>query len=165
MIINSNKAFKSLFCGLFLTLSLLFACAGMGNGILRPPGLKVTGVNVESLGLNKQDIRLKINIFNPNPVPIPVRGITYKLEINSVEFASGFNKTSIDIPASGDSDVDLVISGNLLSFLLKNRMISKNSIPYSLTGNIALLSSSIRFPYAHRGMIDLPASLNTFMKK
>lgn len=148
---------------LIMLLPLLFACAGMGNGLLTSPDLSITGVSVEHLSLDKQDIRLNLRISNPNPVPIPVRGLTYELDINSVKFASGFNKTNIDIPASGDSDVALVISGNLINFFLQNRMISKNSVPYSLTGDIALLSSSIRFPYSHQGIIELPASLRSLI--
>lgn len=155
----------SVFFYIMLPASIVFflSCAGMGNSFIKSPEISVSRVEIKDLRLDQQDIVVKLNVFNPNPVPIPIRGLTYKFDINEVEFANGFNETRIDVPASGDGDIDLVISGDIISFLLENRMINKDRVDYSLSGDIAVLSSSIRFPYSKTGVINVPDYVDGFL--
>ncbi len=146
---------------IFLQVLLVVSCAGLGNRLVKSPEISVAKISIGDLRLDRQDIKVKLNVFNPNPVPIPVRGITYKFNINNIEFAKGFNETRIDLPASGEGDIDLVISGDLVSFLLENKMIRTDELKYSLTGNIAVLSSSLRFPFSRTGEINIPDYFNT----
>lgn len=139
------------------------SCAGLGNDLVKSPRINVSSIKINEIRLDKQDIMISLNIFNPNPVPIPVRGLTYQLDINDVLFASGFNNTRMDIPASGEENVDLSISGDLISFLLKNQLAGKGSLNYSLTGDVALISSSIKFPYSRSGQIKIPDYINNII--
>lgn len=146
-----------------LTVLLFISCAGLGNDLIKSPSVKVTNVSIRDIRLDKQDIVVKMNIFNPNPVPIPVRGFTYRLDINDIEFANGFNEERMDLPAADDGELDLVISGDIISFLLKNRLVNRDSLDYSLSGDIAVLSSSLKFPYSKSGKIEVPSYINNII--
>lgn len=141
---------------LFLLISIfLISCAGIGDSFLQTPKFKVTNVRITNLSLNNQSIVFTLGIENPNPIPIPIRGLSYKLDLNSVEFASGFSENSVNIPASGAGKMNLNVSGNLISFIQKIGTISDGRIDYHLSGDIVLVSSTIRFPYSKIGRLSL----------
>lgn len=146
---------KQKFGVIILICFLLFSCAGLENALLQTPKLSVTDVRTNKVTLGEQNIGLRLNIYNPNPIPIPIRGLSYKLDLNDVEFASGFSENSISIPAAGSGEMDLNIGGNLLSFIQRFGGISKGSIDYRISGDIALVSSSLRFPYSQVGELSL----------
>lgn len=167
MINSKAKANENTYLTIVLLIltSITVSCAGMTEGLVQSPRLSVTDVQIAGIQLDRQYIRLKLDITNPNPVLIPVRGFTYKLDINDIEFSSGFNETYMDIPASGKESVDFIISGDLLSFLMNNRIRGSESVRYSLSGDIAILHSSLRFPYHESGIIDISRYLGTFGAK
>lgn len=134
---------------------LLFSCAGLENALLQAPKLSVKDVRINKVTLGEQNIGFRLNIYNPNSIPIPIKGLSYKLDLNNVEFASGFSENSISIPAAGSGEMDLSIGGNLISFIQKFGGIAKSSIDYQISGDIALVSSSLRFPYSHVGELSL----------
>ena len=144
---------------LFIFPLFLSSCAGIGEGLLQSPKLKVTNVKVTNLSFNNQSIIFTLDVDNPNPIPIPIKGLSYKLDLNGVEFASGFSENSISIPASGNGQMDLNIGGNLISFIQKVGGVSSSGIDYNISGDISLLSSSIRFPYSHGGKLSLGSLL------
>lgn len=160
------KKTRSIILSVLITLPtalFMVSCAGLGNSLVKSPEISIASVGIGDVRLERQDIKVKLNVYNPNPVPIPIRGLTYKFDINNIEFARGFNESRIDLPASGEGDIDLVIRGDLLSFLLENKMIRKDKLNYSLTGDIAVLSSSLRFPYSRTGELSIPNYFDRFI--
>ena len=133
----------------------LISCAGIGENLLQSPKLRVTNVSITNLTLNNQSIVFTLGINNPNPIPIPIRGLRYKLDLNNVEFASGFSENTINIPASGEGEMRLNISGDLISFIQKIEVITEGWIDYQLSGDIALVKSTLRFPYYKTGKLTL----------
>lgn len=151
-----NKMMNNRFIlSLFIISLVISSCAGIGQSLIQAPDLKITNVKIKNLSLTNQSIIFTLGIDNPNPFYIPLKGLTYKLDLNGAEFASGFNESEISIPASGSGIMDLSIDGNLLSFIQKFGSISKDGISYNLSGDIALMSSSLRFPYSQGGKLSL----------
>jgi len=146
---------KRLILSLFIISLVISSCAGIGQSLLQAPDIKVTNVRVTHLSLTNQNIVFTLGIDNPNPIPIPLKGLTYKLDLNGVEFASGFNESDISIPAGGNSVMDLNINGDLLSFIQKFGGIKQGGLDYNLSGDIALLNRSLRFPYSQGGKLNL----------
>lgn len=144
---------KRLLC---ISIFLLFlSCAGLGEGIIQAPQLRITDAALSNISIFRQDIDLKMNIKNPNPFSLPIRGFSYRLELNGVEFTNGFNETALNIPSAGESKTTLKITGDLLSFIRKFNLGDAKQLNYSLSGDIAILSSSLRFPYRQTGELGL----------
>ncbi len=138
-----------------LIILFLLSCAGLGEGLIQAPELKITDTALSGISIFKQDINLKMNIKNPNPFSLPIRGFSYKLDLNGVEFTSGFNETALNIPSVGETETTLRITGDLLSFIRKFNLGDAKQLNYSLSGDIAILSSSLRFPYRQTGELGL----------
>lgn len=144
---------KKLLC--FSIMLFFLSCAGLGEGIIQAPELRITDAALSSISIFHQDIDLKMSIKNPNPFSLPIRGFTYKLDLNGVEFTSGFNETALNIPSISESETNLKITGDLLSFIRKFNLGDAKKLNYSLSGDIAILSSSLRFPYRQTGELGL----------
>ena len=151
---------QRLYFSLFILSLLLSSCAGIGQSLLQAPDLKITNVRVSNLSLINQNIVFTLGIDNPNPIPIPLKGFSYKLDLNGVEFANGYNESDISIPAGGNSVMDLNIEGDLISFIQKFGWVKQGGLDYNLSGDIALLSSSLRFPYSQEGRLTLGSLFN-----
>ncbi len=153
---------RNILLPLFIITILLSSCAGIGQSLIKAPGLNITNVRVSNLSLTNQNIVFTLGIDNPNPIPIPLKGLSYKLDLNGVEFANGFNESDLSIPAGGNSVMDLNIEGDLISFIREFGGINQGGLDYNLSGDIALLSSSLRFPYNQEGRLTLGTLFNVF---
>ncbi len=153
---------RNILLPLFMVSILISSCAGIGKSLLTSPDLKITNVRVSNLSLTNQNLVFTLGIDNPNPIPIPLKGLSYKLDLNGVEFANGFNESDISIPAGGNSVMDLNIEGDLISFIQKFGGVKQGGLDYNLSGDIALLSSSLRFPYSQEGRLTLGSLFNIF---
>lgn len=153
---------RNIFLPLFILTILLSSCAGIGQSLIKAPGLNITNVRVSNLSLTNQNIVFTLGIDNPNPIPIPLKGLSYKLDLNGVEFANGFNESDLSIPAGGNSVMDLNIEGDLISFIREFGGVKQGGLDYNLSGDIALLSSSLRFPYNQEGRLTLGTLFNVF---
>lgn len=139
---------------LFLFIFLL-SCAGVGRGIIESPRISVEGVRLSKVDLDQQEILIDLKVANPNSFPLPIRGISYKLDINGAEFASGFNSKTIDIPSGANNETTLLITGNLLTFLKKFNRDNLTNPAYRISGDISILSTDLRFPYSHEGRLQI----------
>jgi len=151
---------RNILLHLLIVSILISSCAGIGQSLIQSPVLKITNVRVSNLSLTNQNIVFTIGIDNPNPIPIPLKGLTYNLDLNGVEFANGFNESDINIPAGGNSVMDLNIEGDLLSFIQNFGGVKQGGLDYYLSGDIALLSTSLRFPYSQEGRLTLGSLFN-----
>ena len=153
---------RNIFIPLFAVLILISSCSGIGQSLIKAPGLEITNVRVSNLSLTNQNLVFTIGLDNPNPFPLPLKGLSYNLDLNGVEFANGFNESDISIPAGGNSVTDLNIEGDLLNFIREFGGVKQGGLDYNLSGDIALLSSSLRFPYSKEGRLTLGSLFNIF---
>lgn len=92
----------------------LTACAALQEDI-EPPGVRLVGVTVKEAGILTQRYGVTLRIENPNRVALPIRGVTYALELAGTEFATGQTPNRFSVPAYGESDVEFNVSTNLLA--------------------------------------------------
>jgi LEA14-like dessication related protein len=93
--------------------AMLAAVAG-GCAIARlePPRLQVTEVSLLGADLLKQQLRVRMRVHNPNDVELPVRGITYEVQVAGETFASGESTRDIIVPALGATEFDAPMEGS-----------------------------------------------------
>ena len=137
-------------------------CASTG-ALIETPDVSLRNVKVAELDINSQSFVLDFDVINPNPFPLPVRGVSYGVELDGYRFASGKTQGAFTIPASSDGafaisvDLNLMRTAPALLFIVREGVYRE--IPYELTGRF-----DIDIPFAEpvsfrtTGMIRLHAS-------
>ncbi|MEX0708753.1 MAG: LEA type 2 family protein [Woeseia sp.] len=127
------------YIGPLVVLLLCSACANQGP-VVRSPDVRLDGVRLQSISLGKQTFLLSFNVSNPNPFPLPVKGLSYRVLLDEQQFASGKTAGRFDIPASGDGafsisvDLDLINSAAGLTSILGSA--AARPVPYALDGSL-----------------------------
>ena len=120
-----------------------FAAGCASTGItVEKPGVSLQTVEVADIGLGGQTFVLEFDVVNPNPFPLPIRTISYGVELDGFRFASGETQGAFTVPANGDShfeitvDVDLMRTAPQLMFIVRDGVY--RDIPYALEGRFAI---------------------------
>jgi LEA14-like dessication related protein len=141
----------------FAAAVLLVAPAACTMLQLEPPSLQVTEVSLLSADLLKQQLRVRMRVQNPNDVELPVRGITYEVQVAGETFANGESQRDIVVPALGSTDFDVDVTANAAAALLRvlgNR--DRGAPDYRILGKVHLARGLIKsIPFEHSGTIRL----------
>jgi LEA14-like dessication related protein len=127
---------------------------------LQSPQLSI--VNVEHLGSNllEQRLRVHIRVENPNDRELPVAALTYSIEVAGQEFAHGAANESFTVPPRGESefatDVSANMAGALIAILGRGHGSANDPIDYRIVGEVRLADGFVRkIPFEHRGSFKL----------
>ena len=120
-----------------LLLLSLSACAVFASHLERPD-ITVVGVQMLKSELWQQELKVRLHVHNPNERELPIKRLSYALDLNGQQFSHGESYGSFVVPPRGDADFDMSVSANLTSMLLKLLSQSGSQIAYHISGNIAL---------------------------
>lgn len=138
---------------------LLFALAGCVSALkFEAPKLSVVTLKVQSADIFSQRMQVRMRVQNPNDRELPIKGITYRIEVNDAELGQGSADTPFVVPAMGEAEFDMVFTANLATALsqLLSRKGSSQTIDYRLRGEVALSSGFLRhIPFDERGSVKL----------
>jgi LEA14-like dessication related protein len=123
-----------------------FALAGCSLFVPRfeKPTLSVVSVQLLKSDLWHQELKVRIRVQNPNERALPVKGITYELDVDDQELAHGVSGDSFVVPALGEAEFDMSVSANMASVLVKVLSQGGNPVDYRLKGKIALSAGLLR---------------------
>lgn len=113
----------------------------------------MTDFQVTNVTLEDVAISVKMNIKNPNPLPLKLDQVTYALKFSGEQVTEGTFDQGVNIPASGENDVTVPFKfkyssvGNLISSLLKNTFTKE----YEINGSAKLGIFSI--PFSQKGEV------------
>lgn len=116
-------------------------CASTGITVEKP-GVSLSNVEVAEIDTDRQTFVLEFDVINPNPFPLPIRSVSYGVELDGLRFASGQTGGAFTVPANGDGrfqitvDVDLIRTAPQLMFIVRDGMYRE--IPYALEGRFAI---------------------------
>jgi LEA14-like dessication related protein len=139
-----------------LVVALSASCASVAN--LQAPDLSVVSMKVQSADLLEQRLLVRMRVQNPNARELPIKGITYRIEVNDAEFAQGESNTPFTVPALGEAEFDVQVTANLAGMLSKylSRKKGDDTLEYRLVGDVALSSGFLRrIPFDERGSVKL----------
>lgn len=141
---------------------LAAGCAGNGS-LLRQPSVELASAEVTDMSLTSQTFLLGFTVYNPNPFPLPVRGVSYRIRLNDQNFAGGKTAGHFTIPAEGDEnfaisvDLDLMRSGARLTSLIRSGL--ADDFEYELHGDLDLaIPASPTLRFASRGTVAIQAA-------
>lgn len=144
-------------CLLCLTL-LLAGCAAF-RPQLAEPNISLVGVEIQELGLFRQRYLLTLSVQNPNAMAIPVRGMSYTLQVAGADFAKGVSPRAFTVPGYGETDVQVEMTTNLVSTLGKVQELlagKRKLVDYQLNGRLEVdLPFVSSIPFRTRGEFRL----------
>lgn len=137
-------------------LLVVFTVALSGCSLFVPklerPTLSVINVQLLKSDLWHQELKLRMRVQNPNDRALPVKGLTYQLNVDGQELAHGMSGDSFTVPALGEAEFDMSVSANMAGMLIKLLGQGSNQVEYQLTGKIALSAGLLRsIPFNDHG--------------
>jgi LEA14-like dessication related protein len=132
--------------------------AGCASFKFESPKLSVVSMKMQSADIFSQRLMVRMRVMNPNDRELPVKGISYRIEVNDAQLAQGIADSPFVVPAMGEAEFDVQVTANLataLSQILGHRG-TADSIEYRLIGEVNLASGFLRrIPFDERGSFKL----------
>lgn len=143
----------------FAIVAALLGLAGCSLFVpkLEPPRLSVVGVEFQKGALWQQKLKVRMHVANPNDRVLPIKGITYSLDVNGQEFAHGESAASFVVPALGEAEFDMNMTANMAGTIISllSHGVDSN-VDYHLTGRISLSQGLLRsIPFDQHGTLKL----------
>jgi LEA14-like dessication related protein len=128
--------------------SILAAGCSLFIPKLEAPRLSVVSVQLASSDLLTQHLTMRLRVENPNDRALPIKGLSYTLEVAGEEAARGVASASFTVPPLGEAQFDTQVTANLagtlLRLLFRRRGSAGDRIDYHLTGKVELSSGLVR---------------------
>jgi len=138
---------------------LLSACAGTGT-VIASPKVDLIGVELTAADFRRQTFLLRFDVSNPNPFPLPVKTVSYRVTFDDQKFADGETQGSFTVPARGDDsfaisvDLDLLGSATQLTSLVRGGF--RENVSYELKGSLAVDIPFVNpIPFSSSGVINM----------
>jgi LEA14-like dessication related protein len=154
-----NSRTSSFAIASFVAIVMLSACAGSG-AIISSPDVRLTGIELTSADFRQQEFLLGFHVSNPNPFPLPVKSVTYRIRLGEQQFANGRTQGNFTVPSNGDStfaisvEVDLLRTTTNLSGFLPGS--TREELNYELSGSLAVdIPFAKPLHFSHSDSIDL----------
>lgn len=143
----------------FIVTFMLSSCALLVPK-LETPRLSIVNVELQKGDIWEQRLRVRMRVQNPNDRVLPVRGLSYTLEVNGQEFARGMSAASFTVPALGEAEFDMDVTANMAATLIKMLGRGGSSVPesidYRIIGKVSLSEGLLRsIPFEERGTFAL----------
>jgi LEA14-like dessication related protein len=153
---REHPAVRRLMVVALACLPLLAGCAVLPK--FESPKLSVVSLKMQGGDIFSQRMLVRMRVFNPNARELPVKGITYRIEVNDAELGQGATSAPFTVPSMGEVEFDMQITANLAGALarLLSRRNSSEELAYRLVGDVNLASGFLRrIPFDERGRVKL----------
>lgn len=123
----------------------------------KEPYLEVIDVQLLRGDLLRQELRVRMNVHNPNDRQLAVRSIQYEVQLAGENFAHGESARNFTVPANGDTQFDVSVTANAAAAVL--RLLGggrRDAIDYRINGKVTLASGLVRnVPFDEKGEFRL----------
>jgi LEA14-like dessication related protein len=142
---------------LWLVLIGLTGCAGMGY---REAEVKVNIASLQLLEstLMEQRYLVKLRLQNRSPRTLRIEGMSFDVELNSKDFASGVSNQSLAVPAYDEALVEVKVSSTLFGIIRQLQSMQqpgRDSFDYRISGRVNTVGGYFSLPFEESGVIDL----------
>ena len=123
---------------------------------LQAPHLSVVAIELQKGSLWQQKLKVRMHVDNPNDRVLPIKGITYTLDVNGQEFAHGESAASFVVPPLGEAEFDMNMTANMAGTIISLLSHGNDAVAYHLSGRISLSHGFLRsVPFDQRGTFKL----------
>lgn len=149
-------AIKTLILALILA-AILFpiSCARL---TMKPPSVTVTSIEVVDATVFEQRFSFTLRVQNPNDIDIPLKGLSFEVELNDRPFARGVSDRAITVPRFSEELLEVTAVSSLTGILLQINEWTRGertSISYRIKGTLSTgLPGGLNFD--EKGVLELP---------
>jgi LEA14-like dessication related protein len=152
-------AFRPALAPLLAAIALLAAGCAAVVPKLETPKLEVVGVELLDAQFAQQRFNVTMRVQNPNDRELPIRGLSYTMQLAGEEFGTGQSDKSFTVPALGEAEFTMTVTTNLATSLLKILpKLEKNpqALDYRLTGKVETDWKFLRtIPFSETGKLPM----------
>ena len=132
---------------------LLNGCAALQSAI-ETPHVTLNNLQVVDMTLLEQRYAVTLRVQNPNPIPLPITGMNFQLDINDAELGRGVTNEAVTVPAYGETLVEVKLVSNLMRIFNQIRGMESGkaqSLRYRLSGGLSISSRMGKLPFEYLG--------------
>ena len=147
-------------CFFYSLLSLLTACATILPSV-KPPQINLLNIKPLAAEGLEQRFSLTLKVTNPNDHSLAIKGMSYRLRVESFNLVSGVASGLPEIPAYGTKVIEIEAATNLINGMrfIQQLLTSQNlkdSLSYSLETEIDLANMLVpSIAIVHEGSVPL----------
>ncbi len=135
---------------------LLTSCAALTP---QKPQISLAALELADLNLSHVRMIARLELHNPNPYALEIRGASYRLILAGREIADGASLNQVHLEAGGRGVVDVDLSTSYLTLLtLSRKLQGMADVPYRLEGKLDLGGpgwTHLSVPILQEGIIPL----------
>lgn len=144
------------FC-LFIVLS---GCAGIHS---KPEDFKVNISSMQMLESTLMEQRFLVNlrIMNRSMEDLSIKGMSFDIELNDKDFASGVSNEQIQLDRLSEAVVSVTVTSTIFGIIRQIHGLQQDkakAFKYTLSGHIYTGSGILGVPFKEQGEIDLSPS-------
>lgn len=132
---------------------MVSGCAALQTA-LESPQVTLNNLQVLDMTLLEQRYAVTLRVQNPNPVPLPITGMNFQLDINDSELGRGVSNRAVTVPAYGEALVEINLTSNLMRIFSQIRGLESSktqSLRYRLSGGLSVSDRMSKLPFEYRG--------------
>ena len=150
-----------------VSLAIVVALLGGCAAPLQKPEVSLAGVELVGVGLVEQRLLLKLNVSNPNDVDLPVKSLSFDLDLDGQPFAKGASEQPVTIARHAEAQLDVKVVSRLGDVLKQLNAARKNGkLGYRIHGRVEFNGSAgpTSVTFDRLGEVSL-AALERFVPK
>ena len=136
----------------------LAACSTLNLNAGNAPIVTLTSLGLGEVGLFSQTYRIELLVENPNPMPLPVVGMTYNLDLNGKSFARGSSDYTGTVEAFGKQKISVELTSNVTGFIQQIHALQRDGLTrfsYDLKGKLHLSNGLLPMSFNTQDKISL----------
>jgi LEA14-like dessication related protein len=144
------------------TVAALLAAVAAGCNTLQKPTARITGANLQDVGLTSAMMVFDVEVDNPYSVPLPLGNLDYTLSSRGQQFLAGQADLQGEVPAGASKRLGLPVS---ISYAELIRAVEGarpgSTIPYAADLGLSVetpLLGPVRLPMGREGQIAIPSA-------
>ena len=117
----------------------LTGCTSWFSGEFQDPEVRLVKVDVIKAKLLEQQFSLRFRVDNPNDFELPIRGLSYDVQLNGIPLTAGESSEWLNVPANGRREFEVPVRTNLwrhLKGVVKALEDPDKPISYRLSGKV-----------------------------
>ncbi|TYP00288.1 LEA14-like dessication related protein [Geothermobacter ehrlichii] len=146
-------------CHLLPVVFVLLLAGGCAALHPKPPQVSLAALQLTDANLSHARLTARLELHNPNPYALDIRGADYRLALNGVEVSRGRTDNPVRIEANGRGYLDIDLVASYLDLLKLLRGLKRaDTVDYLLEGTLDLSGPGIvhlPVPIRRQGSISL----------
>ncbi len=132
------------------------ACSALGRQAFQQPDVKVADIKLTGIGLTGGSLDVLLDVANPNEYRLDATRMTYKVMLDSVQFASGLVDNKFTVDGGKTTQVRVPVNFTFAGIGAAGRqLLNTGGINYQVTGDVTVgtVVGNFTVPFTSTGRV------------